>query len=104
MASRLLTRREAEAAVQGNDVGSSPGPGAGVIKGISKSAERKVAQEPKVLVRVCADCVLPAIGEPTGIYESCCKGAMPVLDIDVAGVIINFSDGAEKMINGLAHQ
>ena len=92
--------------MQGGDVGSNPGPGpgAGVIKGISKSAERKVAHERKVLERVSADCVLPAIGEPTGINDSRCKGAMLVLDIDVASVVINFSDGAEKLIHGLAYR
>ena len=80
-------------------MGSSPGlQGAGVVKGISKSAERKVAQEHKVLERV----------GKRHHNKSCCKAL--VLDIDVAGplspagVVINLSDGAETRIYGLAHR
>ena len=36
-----------------------------------------------------------------GVYESRSEGAVPVLDVEVARVVINPSDGAQKPVYGL---
>ena len=70
------------------------GPGAGVVVSSPESAQGEVAQGFWELEGVGADCVFPAVGEPPSVYEGRCEGAVPVLDVEVAGVIIHPSDGA----------